>query len=402
MRWLLGRLSLVLRINEVLVQSDYQYFARVTAGLEQLAWQDIERRCDARLIGFGHRRIDFASAGAPAALLDLRSVDDIYVYAARLTGLDHTRASLARLTAKIVPMDLLPALEVCAAVRPIGTAPTYRVTASHLGRRNYSRYDVEGAVATALTGNLPWRFVLNDAEEQEPELDLRVLLEDDWALVGLRLGALPLHRRAYKVASRPGSLKPPVAYCLALLAALTPGEVVLDPACGAGTILIEAAALLPSGVVCGGDLDASALETAQANLQAAGRHAVMIELGVGCDLSKVDITINAEQPTILLYQGDATDLRLADRTVDAVLSNLPWGKQVTPETDLASLYRGLLAMIARVLAPGGRAVLLTDQSELLLAALAACPALHLASTIQISLYGRHPTIYVLHTGTTGE
>src|SRR5262249_35535853 len=188
----------------------HQYFARVTAGLEQLAWQDIERRYDASLIGFGHRRIDFTFSNLPAALLDLRSVDDIYVYVARLTGLDHTRASLARLTQNLVSVDFFPALGLCASVRTIGTAPTDPVTASHLGRRNYSRYDVEGAVEAALTGNLPWRFVLNDVEEQEPDLDLRVLLEDDWALIGLRLGAMPLHRRAYKVASRPGSLKPPV------------------------------------------------------------------------------------------------------------------------------------------------------------------------------------------------
>jgi tRNA (guanine6-N2)-methyltransferase len=385
-------------VNEARLQLDEQrYFARVTAGLEQLVWQDIERRCDdARLIGFGHRRIDFAYAGAPAALLDLRSVDDIYVYATRLTGLDHTRASLAWLTEKIAPMDLLPALEVCAAVRPISTAPTYRVTASHLGRRNYSRYDVESAVAMALVGNLPWRFVLNDAEEQEPELDLRLLLEDDWALLGLRLGVQPLHRRAYKVASRPGSLKPPVAYCLGLLAALAPGDVVLDPACGAGTILVEAAALAPSGVICGGDLDASALETAQANLQGAGLSAVLTQLSTGFDLRRLDITNNDEQPIVLLYQGDATDLPLADRTVDAVLSNLPWGKQVPAETDLAPLYCGILTTIERVLARGGRAVLLTDQAEPMLAALEACPALHLASALQISLYGRHPTMYVLH------
>src|SRR4029079_13948483 len=90
--------------NEVRLQVDQQqYFARVTAGLEQLVWQDIERRCDAQLIGFGHRRIDFAYAGTPVALLDLRGVDAIYVHAARLTGLDHTRASLARLTEKIAP-----------------------------------------------------------------------------------------------------------------------------------------------------------------------------------------------------------------------------------------------------------------------------------------------------------
>jgi 23S rRNA G2445 N2-methylase RlmL len=378
------------------MELDQHYFARVTAGLEQVVCQDIERSCDVRLLGFGHRRIDFSYAGTPAALLDLRGVDDIYAHVARLTGLDHTRASLERLTAKIAPMDLLPALEICAAVRPISIAPTYRVTASHLGRRNYSRYDVESAVATALTGNLPWRFVLNDAEEQEPELDLRVLLEDDWALLGLRLGALPLHRRAYKVASRPGSLKPPVAYCLGLLAALAPGEVVLDPACGAGTILIEAAALIRSGVVCGGDLDAMALETAQANLQAAGMGVELAALSDGFDPRRLNLASNAERPTALLYQGDATDLRLADRTVDAVLSNLPWGKQVTAETDLAPLYRGILATIARVLAPGGRAVLLTDQAAPLLAGLEDCPALQLASALQISLYGRHPTIYVLH------
>ncbi len=377
--------------------NEQPYFARVTAGLEQLVWQDIERRCAARLLGFGHRRIDFVYAGTPAALLELRGVDDIYVHVARLTGLDHTRASLARLTEKIAPLELLPALEVCAAVRPIGTAPTYRVTASHLGRRNYSRYDVEAAVATALTGNLPWRFVLNDAEEPEPELDLRVLLEDDWALLGLRLGALPLHRRAYKVASRPGSLKPPVAYCLGLLAALAPGDVVLDPACGAGTILVEAAILAPSGIICGGDLDPSALEIAQANLQAAGMSVVLAELSAGFDLRRNDITNNVERPIALLYQGDATNLQLADRTVNAVLSNLPWGKQVTAETELAPLYRGLLTTIARVLVPGGRAVLLTDQAEPLLAALEACPTLDLASALQISLYGRHPTIYVLHT-----
>jgi tRNA (guanine6-N2)-methyltransferase len=298
-------------------------------------------------------------------------------------------------------MELQPALDVCAAVRPISTAPTYRVTASHLGRRNYSRYDVESAIATALEGNLPWRFVLNDADEQEPELDLRVLLEDDWALLGLRLGALPLHRRAYKVASRPGSLKPPVAYCLGLLAALAPGDVVLDPACGAGTILVEVAPLVPSGVVCGGDLDPSALETALENLQAAGMSAVLAELSAGFDLRQHKQANDAGQPIALLYQGDAADLRLADRTIDAVLSNLPWGKQVSPGTDLAALYRSILATTARVLAPPGRAVLLTDQAELMLAALEACPALQLASALQISLYGRHPTVYVLHASASG-
>jgi len=376
-----------------------QFFARVTAGLEQLAWQDSERQTGARLLGFGHRRVDFAFAGTPDALLGLRGVDDVYVYVARLTGLDHTRASLTRLAQKIDPAEFIPALDVCAAVRPISYAPTYRVTASHLGRRNYSRYDVEGAVEAALVGNLPWQFVPNEAEEQEPELDLRVLLEDDWALIGLRLAATPLHRRAYKVASRPGSLKPPVAYCLGLLAELAPDSVVLDLTCGAGTILVESAALAPSGSICGVDIDQAALEAARANLLAAGLGATIVQLHQGFDPRHpvASSSIPSEQPNVLLYQGDATALPLADRTIDAVVSNLPWGQQVPADTDLARLYGGILATLERVLVAGGRAVLLTDQSEQLLAALQACPALRLESSLQISLYGRHPTIVVLRT-----
>jgi 23S rRNA G2445 N2-methylase RlmL len=364
------------------------YFARVSAGLEQLAGADLERRLGARLLGFGHRRIDFEYAGAPAALLGARSVDDIYVLVARLTRLDHTRVSLDRLTQKVAQLDFEPALAVIAAARELPEYPKYRITASHLGKRNYSRYDVEGAIERALTPRLPWRFVLNAADEPEPDLDLRVLLEDDWALLGLRLAAAPLHRRPYKVASRTGSLKAPVAYCLNLLAELAPGQVMLDFACGAGTILAEALSLAPGGVLIGGDLDAAAIELARTNLEGLGVPVRDLGMDGGIDP-------RASAPGVLLYQGEARAVPLPDRSVDAVVSNLPWGQQVAADADLVELYAGALGSIARVLAPPGRAVLLTDQDAAIRAALAAHPPLRIASALQISLFGRHPTIYVI-------
>ena len=157
--------------------------------------------------------------------------------------------------------------------------------------------------------------MLNDAEEQEPELDLRVLLEDDWALLGLRLGALPLHRRAYKVASRPGSLKPPVAYCLGLLAALAPGDVVLDPACGAGTILVEAAALVSvRRRSVGGDIDESRARDCPG--EPPGRRAACVRVliaasALGFELRAGSATTASSRRAagaMLLYQGDATEL----------------------------------------------------------------------------------------------
>jgi len=364
------------------------YFARVSAGLEQIAWRDIERRFAVEFVGFGHRRIDFGYAGVPADLLDLRSVDDVYVFVARLTRLDHTRVSLDRLTQKIALLDFEPALAVVAAARALPDEPKYRVTASHLGKRNYSRYDVEGAVERALTPRLPWRFVLNEADEPEPDLDLRVLLEDDWALLGLRLGAAPLHRREYKVASRTGSLKAPVAYCLGLLAGFAPGQVLLDPACGAGTILAEALSLAPGGVLIGGDAEQAALELAQQNLRAAAASVRLVDTATILDP-------RAEPPGVVLYQGDARAIPLAAGSVDAVVSNLPWGQQVSVDADIGQLYVAIFGAIVRTLAPGGQVVLLTDQAEAMQAALATHPALRLVSSFPISLFGRHPTIYVL-------
>jgi len=365
-----------------------QYFARVTAGLEQVAWQDIARRLDVQLDGFGHRRVDFRYGGPPAPLLDLRCVDDVYVFVARLAGLDHTRASLARLTGKLAQADFGPALAAVGVARALPDRPSYRVTASHLGRRNYSRYDVEGAVEAALAGRLPWKFVPNDPEEDEPVLDVRVLLEDDWALVGLRLGATPLHRRSYKIASGPGSLKAPVAYCLCLLAGLASGDVALDPACGAGTILAEALSLAPGGVLIGGDVEQAALVLAQLNLRAAAAPVRIIDATTTLDP-------HAEPPSVVLYQGDARAIPLAAGSVDAVVSNLPWGQQVSVDADIAQLYAAILGAIVQVLAPRGQVVLLTDQAEAMQAALAMHPALRLVSSFPISLFGRHPTIYVL-------
>ncbi|HEY3229664.1 MAG TPA: methyltransferase domain-containing protein [Roseiflexaceae bacterium] len=373
-------------------ESAHQYFARVTAGLERVAWQDVERRTGARLLRFGHRRIDFSYDGPPHALLALRSVDDIYVWVGRLTGMDRARASLARLTQQLRQVDFAPAVALCAAVRPLRQPPTYRVTSSHLGKRNYSRYDVEGAVEAALSAVLPWRFVPNDPEEGEPDLDLRALIEDDWALIGLRLGRAPLHRRAYKVASQPGSLKAPVAYCLCLLAGLQPGDAVLDPACGAGTIMIEAAALVPGGVVIGGDRDSHAIARAQENLEAAGLAPRVVWANAAQAAGGAGHIPSGE--AVVLYHCDVQALPLADRSIHAVVTNLPWGQQVAAEADLSQLYTDFLRTIVRVLAPGGWVVLLTDPADRFHAALAAMPGLLLESSFQISLFGRHPTVFV--------
>jgi len=200
------------------------------------------------------------------------------------------------------------------------------------------------------------------------DLDVRVLLEPPRALLGLRLAREPLHRRAYKLASVPGSLKAPVAYCMLMLANPRPGHTLADLLCGAGTILLEAETNWDPGQLVGSDHDPAAIAAACANAQ------------------------NARASAEWLL-ADAAALPCSDGALAAVCSNLPWGRQVQL-ADSPAFHTALAAELVRTLTPFGRAVLLTDQIESLLEACAAQGSLQLALAQPISLYGSHPSICV--------
>jgi len=92
-----------------------------------------------------------------------------------------------------------------------------------------------------------------DVDLDDPELRLHVLLEgghsgrDATAQLSLDLSGEPLHRRGYRGASGPAPLKENVAAALLLRAGwpaiAAAGGGFVDPMCGAGTLLVEAALL---------------------------------------------------------------------------------------------------------------------------------------------------------------
>jgi 23S rRNA G2445 N2-methylase RlmL len=137
---------------------------------------------------------------------------------------------------------------------------------------------------------------------------------------------------------------------------------VLDPCCGGGTILIEAA--LSEAVAVGGDSDAMALAAADANMNAAG-------------------------VSIQFQLWDAQALPMADASMDRIVCNLPWGREVNVDVALASLYRQICAELRRVLAPGGRVALLTNAPQLV-----KLSGLRCDQNIEIILFGQTPTILV--------
>ena len=333
-------------------------FAVTSRGLESICAREMERF--GLTVGeIGYRRVHAQASGDLRPLLALSTADDLFLEVSRWSGISHTRAALEMLRGLAEQLPLRPALTVCAQLRPIDRRPVFSVTANFVGRRNYSSDEIKVALAEGIEASTGWVYTPDDSEAA---LNVRLFIEHTEALVGVRLAATPLHRRSYKQEQRPGSLKPTVAAALLELLALQPGETLLDPCCGAGTILVEAARR--GGLVQGGDSDTDAVVAALTNAGNAG-------------------------VAVSVQEWDARSLPLADDSVDCIACNLPWDRQVSIDGDEAVFYAQLCAEMDPVLLPGGRAALLTNRPELLHFARLEC-----REQVEISLFGQRPVISV--------
>jgi tRNA (guanine6-N2)-methyltransferase len=338
-------------------------FALTTRGLETVSADEMAALFDMHITEKAYRRLAAEYDGSPVSLLSLRTIDDLYLDVAKWANVGHTRDTLTAIQAWSAALDLTAAVRLCAQVRPISASPLFSVTASFVGKRNYSADEIKSAVAAGVTSNFDWTYTPDD---RQADLNIRIFIEHEIAYVGLRLSKSPLHERSYKQSQRPGSLKPPVAAAMLRLVEVTEGMSLIDPCCGAGTILIEGAQL---GAVCvGGDIDTEAVTAARAN----------------ADAARVTIDVRA---------WDVQSLPLPDQSVERVVTNLPWGRQIQMDAALEVFYRRVCAEIERVLAPGGRAAVLTSTPQLL-----RFDQLQPDQMIEISLFGQTPTI-ALYTAT---
>jgi tRNA (guanine6-N2)-methyltransferase len=317
------------------------YLAHVVPGLEGLAWEELrERAPGARSVatwsGFDRRAsaLLFRSSASVEDLLALRLIEDLFAVVAMTRQLPPGRAGLRAIEGLVAEGDVDPALALIrqAGPRRSSARPTYRVVARTAGERAFRRIDAQRACETALAERFRrWRPVEDGAAL---EFWLQVVGEE--AVFAHRLSTAAMRLRTYRDASLPAALKPTVAQALVRLARPGRGPL-LDPMCGTGTVLAEAADTRLA--VLGGDVDGGALRAARANLRAVG--------GGGA-----------------LARWDAGRLPLADGTVGAIACNLPWGKRHRIGS-LDGLYRRVLAEARRVVRGGGRIVLLTADLRVL-------------------------------------
>mmetsp|Transcript_86031 Transcript_86031/g.230209 ORF Transcript_86031/g.230209 Transcript_86031/m.230209 type:complete len:616 (+) Transcript_86031:2-1849(+) len=182
------------------------------------------------------------------------------------------------------------------------------------------------------------------ADMRRPDIVVRADIFGSGVILSRLINREPLSKRKYQF-SRGVSVKTTVAAAMLRAAGVAAGGVVLDPFCGAGTILLEATHCHNNKLRCiGTDRSKAAVEGAQVNVTDAGSHSITLK----------HLTI-----------GDLQDF-LPPSSVDFVVTNLPWGVRSAKTEEFSKLYGRFLWQSWRVLRPSGIVVALTVHYEQLL------------------------------------
>jgi 23S rRNA G2445 N2-methylase RlmL len=134
-----------------------------------------------------------------------------------------------------------------------------------------SRLRDEGGLERTLRQAIRAQGIDDRGGDDAPRLDLRLELDHDRAGVWLDVAGTPLHRRSGERWTVPGALRETTAAALAMAAEAARADLIVDPFCGAGTVLEEAASLAAGR--CPGGARSFAMEASPAWSPARFRHA---------------------------------------------------------------------------------------------------------------------------------
>src|SRR5262245_24878338 len=222
-------------------------YAMVIPGLEGIASEEIRDRLHGEVTRTAHGLVVFRPPHVDKSLLRLTTTEDVLLLAwgtDELTYRAEDLEQIRRWTAREAAWDELLRLHHASRPKPKGK-PTVRLVVQMHGKHGYRRVDAQKALIRGLAGKLPasWQHV-----EENAAIEIWLTIEGATGVCGLRLSDRTMRHRWYKVAHMPASLRPTVAAAMVRLADIRPGQRILDPMCGAGTILAETLLGIQSGV----------------------------------------------------------------------------------------------------------------------------------------------------------
>jgi 23S rRNA G2445 N2-methylase RlmL len=321
-------------------------YAFTHPGLEPVAADEVNRDLGGEVLKTSRGVVVFRVSAITPGLLKLRTTEDVFLLAWGSDTLAYTADDLKLFRTWTARKPDWPHLfRLHHALRPKTKGkPTFHLVCQMEGEHGYRRTDAREAFHAGLEGKIPHGWLPAD---ENAWLEIWLTIRSKTAVCGLRLSDRTMRHRTYKSDHILASLRPTMAGGMARLAGIGPGMTVLDPMCGAGTIMAEAIELgrrrggrdAAEIKVIGGDNDKNAVFVTKQNLENVGPAEVKL--------------------------WDARNLPLPPASVDRIVCNPPFGKQLASLEEVPPLYAACANEWDRVLRPGGRAVFLVMEFEAL-------------------------------------
>ena len=178
--------------------------------------------------------------------------------------------------------------------------------------------------------------------------------------------------RSVEKSLHPGELTPQLAWFLCRLAESGPGEIVLDPFCGYGSIPEAALKHFPIKKFYASDTDPRCVKIA------ASKKSLKNER---CEIRRLDVL---SVPDFIPEDG-----------VDAIITDPPWGMYKETRVPLEKFYEETLNLFSGLLKPGGRAVILTAAREELESSVEKAATLRIMKTIPILVSGKKAAVFLI-------
>ena len=234
------------------------------------------------------------------------------------------------------------------------------VSASRNGKHTYSRFEISDKAAEAMVKT--YNFILGD--EKNHDVAFRVDVNNDVCVFSLQISSSEFRFRGRDFTTSRGGIRPSVAHCLVRLSNPKNDDIFYDPFCGSGTIPYERMNYKYKKIFAS-DISPDVLNIAQTNLD----------------------------DSVITFQSDACNTKMKNNSVDVVVTNLPWGKQINID-NLQDLYDCFFKELKRIMKNDGRALMLTNQDELIYT-MGSKHLFTINKLVEFSLHGLHPSVYYL-------
>jgi ubiquinone/menaquinone biosynthesis C-methylase UbiE len=311
------------------------YELEVIPGLAEFALAELQELAGSRMQPLPSAREDrvrFHYAGRPGQLLQLRR--SVAVYRVMHLTIPRPKALLGHQNFE----RLISLIHESLALHRSGSFETFYISAAGSSSSVFGRIKAELQARTGLrpTDDVGDLILAVRRPQRLPTSNT----EGGWE-IAVRLSPRPLSARPWRVCDMPGALHATVASTMMGLVHPSPGDRLVNLACGSATLLIERLALGPADSAVGCDVDAEALTCARENLDASG---------------------NGSAVTLVRADGGQVPLPTGWATV--VCADLPFGMLVGSHQSNEVLYPRLLGEAGRFTRVGGKLVTITQEVRL--------------------------------------